>query len=75
MADSLCRLSILCKDNASRMQSQACLSYAEAQLILYKDNASRMQSQACLSYAEPQLILCKDKIKLQNAQCQVLVFV
>ena len=42
------------------MQRQACLDYAEVQLILYKDNANRMQRQACLDYAEVQLILYKD---------------
>ncbi|MCI6829064.1 MAG: hypothetical protein MR924_07385 [Prevotella sp.] len=41
---------------ANRMQSQACLSYAEVQPGIDEVNgcANRMQSQACLSYAEVQ---------------------
>ncbi len=45
-------------NRASRMQSQTCLNYAEAQPIICEANnrASRMQSQTCLSFAEAQPI-------------------
>ena len=34
-----------CKENANRVQSQACLSYAEMQLFLCKDNIIMWESQ------------------------------